>query len=182
MFRGSRDPMLLSLRDGTLVEANDQALRLYGAEREWLLGRRPGEIAVYDVEQVRSRIAGLQVGESFSATRNRDPSRWRPVPGGGRDHPVAGGGGTATARPHPRPHGPATPGSRDGRGAEDGGGQPPGAGSRPRARQSASGDPRLQPAHPPRSVPAGGPAPQRGAAGGGSRTDPGTSPATCWIS
>ena len=41
--------MLLTLRDGTLVDANEQALRLYGAEREWLLGRRPGEIAVYDV-------------------------------------------------------------------------------------------------------------------------------------
>jgi PAS domain S-box-containing protein len=67
LFRGSRDPMLLSLRDGTLVEANDQALRLYGAEREWLLGRRPGEIGVYDVEQVRSRLVALQVGESFTA-------------------------------------------------------------------------------------------------------------------
>ncbi len=67
LFRGSRDPMLLSLRDGTLVEANDQALRLYGAEREWLLGRRPWEIAAYDVEPMRSRIGGLRVGDSFSA-------------------------------------------------------------------------------------------------------------------
>ena len=78
--------MLLSLRDGTLVEANDQALRLYRAEREWLLGRRPWEIAAYDVEQMRSRIVALQVGEIVHRNRIRDPSRWWPVPGGGRDH------------------------------------------------------------------------------------------------
>ena len=79
MFRGSRDPMLLSLRDGTLVDANEHALRLYGAEREWLLGRRPGEIAVYDVQQARSGLAKLQVGESFSASATgirRDGSRF----------------------------------------------------------------------------------------------------------
>ena len=105
--------------------------------------------------------------------RNRDPSRWQSVPGGARDHPVAGGGGTTTAGPHPRPDGPAPPPGGDGRRAEDGGGRPPGAGSRSRAQQSASGDPRLQPAHPRRPVPAGRPPAQRGAAGGGSRADPG---------
>ena len=79
MFRGSRDPMLLTLRDGTLVDANEQALRLYRAEREWLLGRRPGEIAVYDVQRARSGLAGLQIGESFSASATgirRDGSRF----------------------------------------------------------------------------------------------------------
>ena len=79
MFRGSRDPMLLSLLEGTLVEANDQALRLYGAEREWLLGRQLWEIAVDDVEQMRSRIVALRVGESVTATASgirRDGGRF----------------------------------------------------------------------------------------------------------
>ena len=43
LFASSRNPMLLALQDGTLVDANDAALRMYGAEREWLLGRRPNE-------------------------------------------------------------------------------------------------------------------------------------------
>ena len=86
--------------------------------------------------------------------RNRDPSRWQSVPGGARDHPVAGGGGATTAGPHPRPDGPAPPPGGDGRSAEDGGGRPPGAGSRSRAQQSAGGDRGLQPAHPRRPVPA----------------------------
>lgn len=66
LFAGSRSPMLVALRDGTLVDANDAALQLFGAEREWLLGRRPEEVAVYVFEQIASRLAQLQVGESFA--------------------------------------------------------------------------------------------------------------------
>jgi PAS domain S-box-containing protein len=66
LFAGSGSPMLLALPDGTLVDANDAALRLFGAEREWLLGRRPEEVAVYDFEQIASRLGQLQVGESFA--------------------------------------------------------------------------------------------------------------------
>lgn len=66
LFAGSRSPMLLAMPDGTLVDANDAALRLFGAEREWLLGRRPEDVAIYDFEQIASRVARLQVGESFA--------------------------------------------------------------------------------------------------------------------
>ncbi len=81
MFAGSSSPMLLALQDGTLVDANDAALRLFGSEREWLLGRRPEEVAVYDFEQIATRLEQLRVGESFagSATAIRRDGRRLPV-------------------------------------------------------------------------------------------------------
>ena len=81
LFAGSRSPMLLALQDGTLVDANDAALRLFGSEREWLLGRRPEEVAAYDFELIATRLEGLQLGESFagSATVIRRDGRRLPV-------------------------------------------------------------------------------------------------------
>ena len=48
MFEESPDAVLVSLTDGTVVDANDAAVRLFAAEREWLLGRRTNELAVAD--------------------------------------------------------------------------------------------------------------------------------------
>jgi PAS domain S-box-containing protein len=81
LFAGSHHPMLLALQDGTLVDANDAALRLFGSEREWLLGRRLEEVAVYDFEQITTRLSGMRVGESFagSATAIRRDGRRVPV-------------------------------------------------------------------------------------------------------
>jgi two-component system NtrC family sensor kinase len=65
LFEGSRDPMLVALVEGTIVDANEAALRLFGSEREWLLGRRPVDLADFDTEDVAARAARLRLGESF---------------------------------------------------------------------------------------------------------------------
>ena len=79
LFESTGDPILVSLHDGTLVDANEEALRLFRARREWLLGRRPPEIAEYDALEVRSALARLQVGESMvrrGTGLRRDGSRF----------------------------------------------------------------------------------------------------------
>ena len=65
LFQGWRDPIVIALPDGTLVDANDEALRLFGAEREWLLGRRPTDLAIYDVEDMTDEVARLPIGRSI---------------------------------------------------------------------------------------------------------------------
>ena len=65
LFEGSVDPIVIALPDGTLVDANDEALRLFGTEREWLLGRRPPELAEYDFEEMAEQVASLEIGASF---------------------------------------------------------------------------------------------------------------------
>lgn len=79
LFEGTGDPILVALHDGTLVDANEEALRLFGAGREWLLGRRPPEIAEYDGPEVRSALGRLRVGESMvrrGTGLRRDGSRF----------------------------------------------------------------------------------------------------------
>ena len=68
LFAESPDALLVTLPDGTVVDANEAALRMFRTEREWLLGRQPSELASYeeDEERLRRRAAALAVGESFS--------------------------------------------------------------------------------------------------------------------
>ncbi len=68
LFEESPDALLVTLPDGTVVDANEAALRMFGTEREWLLGRQPADLAEYEVddERLRERAAGLAVGESFA--------------------------------------------------------------------------------------------------------------------
>ena len=65
LFERTRDPIIVALHDGTFVDANEQALRLFGVEREWLLGRRPPELGEYDAPEVRQAFERLQVGDSM---------------------------------------------------------------------------------------------------------------------
>ncbi len=79
LFEGSIDPIVISLPDGTLVDANDEALRLFGTEREWLIGRRPPELADYDIEEMVEQVRNLAIGQSFvrpATGIRRDGSRF----------------------------------------------------------------------------------------------------------
>jgi PAS domain S-box-containing protein len=68
LFEESPDALLVALGDGTVVDANEAALRMFRTEREWLLGRRPADLAVYELDDdlLRARAADLAIGESFS--------------------------------------------------------------------------------------------------------------------
>jgi PAS domain S-box-containing protein len=68
LFEESPDALVVTLPDGTVVDANEAALRMFRTEREWLLGRQPADLADYDVDdaRLRQRAAGLAVGESFA--------------------------------------------------------------------------------------------------------------------
>jgi PAS domain S-box-containing protein len=48
LFEQAPDALLVTLPDGTIIDANDAATRLFGAEREWLFGRSAWELAEVD--------------------------------------------------------------------------------------------------------------------------------------
>ena len=68
LFEESPDALLVSLVSGPLVDANEAAQRMFRAEREWLVGRKPGELAVPDDlwAQIDLRLDGLVVGGSVT--------------------------------------------------------------------------------------------------------------------
>jgi PAS domain S-box-containing protein len=68
LFEESPDALLVTLLDGTVVDVNGAAQRLFGAEREWLLGRQPSELAMYEEAEIemQERVAQLAVGRSFA--------------------------------------------------------------------------------------------------------------------
>ncbi|MGH2476438.1 MAG: PAS domain S-box protein, partial [Candidatus Limnocylindrales bacterium] len=66
LFEDSPDAILVALRDGTIVDANEAALRMFGTQREWLLGRRGDELAEFDVDETYARAAALRRGETFA--------------------------------------------------------------------------------------------------------------------
>ncbi|MGZ9160977.1 MAG: PAS domain S-box protein [Candidatus Limnocylindrales bacterium] len=79
LFEESPDAVLVVHSDRSIIDANEAALRMFGAEREWLLGRRGEDLAEFDVESAYAQAASLQLGESFTvrtvATR-RDGTRF----------------------------------------------------------------------------------------------------------
>ena len=64
MFEESPDAILVTLTDGTIVDANDAAVRLFAAQREWLLGRHSGELTVADPGGADPVTAAARVGGS----------------------------------------------------------------------------------------------------------------------
>jgi len=49
LFEKSPDALLVTLPDGTIIDANDAATRLFGADREWLFGRSAGALSEVDL-------------------------------------------------------------------------------------------------------------------------------------
>ncbi len=66
LFEDAPDAILVALPDGTIVDANEAALRLFDTHREWLLGRRGDELADFDAEETYARAAALRTGETFT--------------------------------------------------------------------------------------------------------------------
>lgn len=68
LFEESPDALVVTLVSGTVVDANEAAQRMFRAEREWLLGRQPAELAHFDEDEasLQERVEGLPVGASFS--------------------------------------------------------------------------------------------------------------------
>ena len=66
LFEASPDAMLVTLEDGAVVDTNAAATRLFRAEREWMLGRRPLELGSFDRTALRRQVDGLRVGESLT--------------------------------------------------------------------------------------------------------------------
>jgi two-component system NtrC family sensor kinase len=79
LFEESPDAVIVVHADRSIIDANEAALRMFGAEREWLLGRRGEDLAEFDVEGAYAQAAGLHLGQSFTvrtiATR-RDGTRF----------------------------------------------------------------------------------------------------------
>jgi PAS domain S-box-containing protein len=65
LFEGSPDPLFIERLDGTVLEANHAAERVFRAERARLIGRRPSDLAVYDDPWPRHRTDRLEPGASF---------------------------------------------------------------------------------------------------------------------
>ncbi len=68
LFEESPDALIVTLITGTVVDANEAAQRMFRAEREWLLGRQPSELARFDEDDatMQERVVSLPVGASFS--------------------------------------------------------------------------------------------------------------------
>ncbi len=66
LFAKGPDALLVATPDGTIIDANDAAARLYGADREWLLGRTPGELAEDDLERIRASLGASRTAPSIT--------------------------------------------------------------------------------------------------------------------
>ena len=65
IFEASPDPILITTPEGSVVDVNEAALRMYRADRVWLLGQRSTDLARFDLETVRDRAVALGLGQTF---------------------------------------------------------------------------------------------------------------------
>ncbi|HYH92450.1 MAG TPA: PAS domain S-box protein, partial [Candidatus Saccharimonadales bacterium] len=79
LFDGSPDGLFVERPDGTILEANDAAQRIFRAEGEWLIGRRPSDLAEDEDQSTRRRTAALLPGQRYRGRATgirRDGSRF----------------------------------------------------------------------------------------------------------
>lgn len=74
LFERAPDALLVTQEDGTVVDANDAATRLFGADREWLFGRHAAELTESEDEQQGSMDRGPTTRRGVGT--RRDGSRF----------------------------------------------------------------------------------------------------------
>ncbi len=122
--------------------------RMVGADQGWLLGRRASDLATFDREVARDRVARLGDGEAYTGRATGIRADGSTFPADVEVAAVELDGQRRLLAAGPRPDRPGAPPGRAHPGPEDGGHRPARVGRRPRAQQPAGRDPRLQPAHP----------------------------------
>ncbi|MEO5885201.1 MAG: PAS domain S-box protein [Candidatus Limnocylindrales bacterium] len=65
IFEASPDAILVITPEGPVIDVNDAAVRLYRADKSWLLGRRAPDLARFETGPIRERADALAVGETF---------------------------------------------------------------------------------------------------------------------
>ncbi len=48
LFEESPDALIVAMPDGSIIDANEAADRIFRTDREWLVGRRPGDLAEFE--------------------------------------------------------------------------------------------------------------------------------------
>ncbi len=74
LFERAPDALLVTQADGTIVDANDAATRLFAADREWLFGRSAAELAAPDEAGQRTTRRGSTTSRGVGT--RRDGSRF----------------------------------------------------------------------------------------------------------
>lgn len=74
LFERAPDALLVTQADGTVIDANDAATRLFGADREWLFGRAATELS--EPEDGRSEVARPDSSTRRGVGARRDGSRF----------------------------------------------------------------------------------------------------------